>query len=64
MLNMCSRERDSITIYAGILITEFKKNMVLKEHHSGTNISQMVALRTNREILWDFTIQHDIKIEA
>lgn len=51
-------------IYAGILITEYVKNMVLKEHHNGRSMSQMVALRTNREILWDFTIQYDIKIEA
>ena len=51
-------------IYAGILITEYVKNMVLKEHHNGTSMSQTVALRTNREILWDFTIQYDIKIEA
>ena len=63
---MLSRKeiKRGMKIYAGILITEYVKNMVLKEHHNGTSMSQMVALRTNREILWDFTIQYDIKIEA
>lgn len=63
---MLSRKeiKRGMKIYAGILITEYVKNMVLKEHHNGRSMSQMVALRTNREILWDFTIQYDIKIEA
>ena len=63
---MLSRKeiKRGMKIYAGILITEYVKNMVLKEHHNGTSMSQTVALRTNREILWDFTIQYDIKIEA
>ena len=63
---MLSRKeiKRGMKIYAGILITEYVKNMGLKEHHNGRSMSQMVALRTNREILWDFTIQYDIKIEA
>ena len=63
---MLSRKKikRGMKIYAGLLITEYVKNMVLKEHHNGRSMSQMVALRTNREILWDFTIQYDIKIEA
>ena len=63
---MLSRKeiKRGMKIYAGILITEYVKNMVLKEHHNGTSMSQTVELRTNREILWDFTIQYDIKIEA
>ena len=51
-----------MAMYASIFIWDYVKNMALKEHHSGTRISQMGLLR--KKILRDFTIQCDTKIEA
>lgn len=49
-------------MYASIFIWDIVKNMALKEHRSGTRISQMELLR--KKILRDFTIQCNTKIEA
>ena len=37
--------KGSMTIYTGIFIGDYVKNMALKEHHSATKISQMELLR-------------------
>ena len=51
-----------MAMYASIFIWDIVKNMALKEHRSGTRISQMELLR--KKILRDFTIQCNTKIEA
>ena len=36
-----------MTVYAGIFIQDYAKNMAFKEHNCGTSMSQMELLRTN-----------------
>ena len=53
-----------MTMYAGIFIGDYVKNMAFKEHNSGMTLSQILIKNKGYKILLDFTIHCDIKAEA